>query len=186
MTITVDELRAKLSDTPRLVIGELLGVGDGSNKYFAVSQTPIVDGSLVLSLSTGSPVTDNGTGLVEYGTAPSTGVEVKALKYAYTFLSDDTLQGIVDRQSSFALAMVEAIEAILARTDALYSFQIKDKRLDLGQIRKSYEAMLANYRTQAAAAADTATAEAAVIAGGSVHWGYDFDATGRDLTNYAD
>lgn len=184
MAVTVAELRAKLSDTPRYIVGEMLGVGDGVNKYFQFAQAPVVDGSYALSASPAS--VDLPSGLVEYTTAPALNVEIKAYKYAYTLLSDDTLQGIVDRQPTFARAMVEAIEAVLARTDALYSFQVKDKRLDLGQIRKSYEAMLATYRTQAEAAAESEATAEAVAAGGGAHWDYDFDVTGRDLTDYAD
>ena len=179
MTITVAQLRAKLSDTPRVIVGELLGVGDGSNTYFQLGQTPIVAGSYVITPSPSS--VDLGTGLVTV-TAPAAGVEVIARKYSYTLLSDETLQGIIDRQPSFALAMIEAIEAVLARTDALYSVTIKDKNLSLGQVRRSYEVMLANYRTQA----EQAASGDAIAAGGGVHWDYDFDVTGRDRTDYAD
>ena len=180
MTYTAADLRAKLSDTPRLVVGELVGIGDGSNQYFALAQTPVVAGSYVITPAPTS--VEPLSGLVEFATAPAAGVQVKALKYAYTLLSDDALAGIVARQSSFATAMIEAIEAILSRTDFLLSFQVKDKRLDLGQVRRSYEAMLATYRTQAEASA----AGDAIAAGGGVNWDYAFDETGRDLTDYAD
>lgn len=180
MAVTIAQLRAKLSDTPKYVFGELLGVGDGSTKHFALRQTPIAAASYVISPV---PTTvDLVSGLVEYATAPGSAVEVKAARYAFTLLSDETLQDIVDRQTSFPLAMVEAIEAILLRTDILYSFDVEGKSISLGQVRKSYETMLANYRTQA----EQSASGDAIAAGGGVHWDYSFDETGVDLTDYAD
>ena len=181
MAVTIAELRAKLSDTPRLVVGEVLGVADGTTAFYALRQTPVVADSYVI---TPDPDTvDLLSGLVSYVTLPGADVTIKAAKYEYTLLSDATLQGIADRQASFPMAMVEAIEAILARVDILYSFSIADKSISLGQVRKSYETMLGNYRTQTE---QLASGAAISEGGGGVDWGYSRNVFGQDETDYAD
>lgn len=112
----VSSLRALAADGPdsKVVLGETLGSAqglniDGSNKYFRLTQIPVVEGSVYVTitgsgsgngfrLQTGFALSDPQNGILIFDTAPAAGKTI-SVDYNYYYMNDDSMIEFLNQAS---------------------------------------------------------------------------------------
>lgn len=128
-------VRTLIADPPQY--GVSTQAADGTNVEFVTPNTPIIPGSAKVYVAgvlqtLGSDYTiDESIGLITFGTAPGSGLEV-TISITYSILSDDQLQSMldlnVDSLDPVRLAAADCLD-IIASSEVL--IQKKIKLLDL-------------------------------------------------------
>lgn len=138
---TIEQLRLKILDKPQVVIGEKVGVGDGSKAKFKLKLVPIMDESVTLYidgevLEEENYELDYETGVITFDSAPEEGEAVVA-DYGFTAFSDSDLQEFLDESGgNLAMAAGNALMSLLADRNRMVSWSRSEGRIDYDRLRK--------------------------------------------------
>lgn len=151
---TLNDLRTKIYDHPKAVLDDRLGVGDGIKTLFKCRYTPVMDGTITVTVGGEGQVEgeeytfDCRTGLVAFETAPGDGDEITAC-YSYAAFTDDELQGFLDISGgNLSLAAADALTSLLISPSRLVSWGRDDTRIDYAQVRKDLMEIIRKFTSQ--------------------------------------
>ncbi|MCX6646200.1 MAG: DUF2460 domain-containing protein [bacterium] len=139
---TIEQLRLKILDKPQVILGENVGVGDGSTTAWKLRLVPVMEGTVTV-YAAGEELTededyslDYETGVITFETAPDEGDSIAA-DYSFAAFSDDDLQGFLDEAGgNLALAAGNALMSLLADRTRMVSWSKGEGKIDYGQLRK--------------------------------------------------
>jgi hypothetical protein len=151
---TIEQLRLKILDKPQVILGEKVGVGDGSTTAYKVRLVPLIDGTVSIYVA-GDELTededytlDYATGVIEFTTAPDDGDSIAA-DYSFAAFSDDNLQGFLDEaRGNLALAAGNALMSLLADRNRMVSWSKGEGKIDYNQLRKDISDTAKRYLRQ--------------------------------------
>lgn len=155
MAVSVlDRLRVSVADRQGLVTEEILGVGDGSRKFFRLQLPVIVPGSEVIYVAgvestRGTDYSvDNDTGLVTFGSPPAADAVIKAGKYLWTTFSDRELSDALSQNNNNVLqSAIQVVQWLLVDTERFMKYFLGQEMVDRSSGVAALETMIEQFRS---------------------------------------
>lgn len=150
----LDRLRVSVADRQRLVTEEILGVGDGSRKYFRLQLPVIVAGSEVIYVAgvESTRGTDYSveytTGLVTFGSPPAADAVIKAGKYTWTTFSDGELSDALEQNNNNVLqAAIQVVQWLLVDTERFMKYFLGQEMIDRSSGVAALQTMIEQFKS---------------------------------------
>ena len=150
----LDRLRVSVADRQRLVTEEILGVGDGSRKFFRLQLPVIIPGSEVIYVAgvestRGTDYSvDHNTGLVTFVSSPAADAVVKAGKYTWTTFSDRELSDALAQNNNNVLqAAIQVVQWLLVDIERFMKYFLGQEMVDRSSGVTALETMIEQFKS---------------------------------------
>ncbi len=152
----LERLRLQVADRPRLVLHEIVGIGDGLSLAFQSRGVPVfvnsetvvlVSDSVTQVLTTGADYTfDYDLGLLRLTEAAPTGDRVQ-VSYRWAAFSDVELEDVLENNgASVRRAAIAVLQMLLADTDRFLKYTLGQEVVDRIGSRDALMALLSELR----------------------------------------
>lgn len=147
--VALDHLRLAIADRVRLILGEVIGIGDGVALAYRAMFVPLITASevlyvdAVLKTRVDDYAVDDDLGLITLKVAPINGTKVWLGQYQWTTFSDTELLFLLEEKGQdVTLAAIEAIKWLLVDTDRWLKYFYGQEMVDRTQCLKALQDLL--------------------------------------------